>query len=369
MCLAVVFTTAAMSVVGFADDPPKDKTRSEQFVDLQKAMAKEQQAAIAEYREAKGKDQQDALQKYSGIAAAYALKFFKLAEQNPTDDVALEASVVALLNSVGTVATKATELIATHHADNPKLAQVIAAICAKGDAGLAAVKTLSEKSKNRDVRGTATYWIGATKLEQADYPPTGKPMKDEDRAAAFKDAEAILTKAGKEFGDVKVRNGTVGKEVEAQLFFINNLTVGKTMPDADSEDLDGKKVKISDYRGRVVVLDIWATWCGPCKAMIPHEREMAGKLKDKPFTLISLSADDKKETLTQFLDTTAMPWTHWWNGGARGGAVEAYKVRFFPTVYVLDAKGVIRHKHLRGDDLGKAVEKLLEDKAVGAKGD
>jgi hypothetical protein len=95
--------------------------------------------------------------------------------------------------------------------------------------------------------------------------------------------------------------------------------------------------------------------------MIPYERDMAKTLKGKPFVLISLSADAKKETLTKFLDDESMPWTHWWNGGATGGPIDAYRVRTFPTVFVLDPKGVIRYKHLRGPELEKVVEKLLAE--------
>jgi thiol-disulfide isomerase/thioredoxin len=108
------------------------------------------------------------------------------------------------------------------------------------------------------------------------------------------------------------------------------------------------------------VLDIWATWCGPCKAMIPHEREMVERLKDKPFTLVSISADEKLKTLTDFLAKEKMPWTHWWTG-IEGGIVEDWDVQFFPTIYVLDAKGIIRHKNVRGEELEKAVNELIKE--------
>lgn len=139
-----------------------------------------------------------------------------------------------------------------------------------------------------------------------------------------------------------------------------DLSVGKTAPEVVSKDLDGKPVKLSALRGKVVVLDIWATWCGPCRAMIPHEREMTEKLKDKPFVLVSISADEKLETLTKFLDKEKMPWSHWWNG-SQGGILQDWDVQFFPTIYVLDAKGVIRHTNIRGNDLETAVEKLLAE--------
>jgi len=132
------------------------------------------------------------------------------------------------------------------------------------------------------------------------------------------------------------------------------------VPNIESEDLKGSKVQLKDYKGKVVVLDIWATWCVPCKAMIPHERELVKKLKDKPFTFISISADKTKDTLTEFLKENPMPWTHWWNGET-GGILKEWNIQRFPTIYVVDAKGIIRYKDIRGKELEEAVEKLLAE--------
>jgi thiol-disulfide isomerase/thioredoxin len=126
------------------------------------------------------------------------------------------------------------------------------------------------------------------------------------------------------------------------------------------QGVDGKQARLSALKGKVVVLDIWATWCPPCRGMIPHEREMVERLKDKPFTLVSISADSEKKTLTDFLAKENMPWTHWWNGD-QGGIVEEWEVEHYPTIYVIDAKGVIRHKELRGEELEKAVNDLLKE--------
>jgi thiol-disulfide isomerase/thioredoxin len=141
---------------------------------------------------------------------------------------------------------------------------------------------------------------------------------------------------------------------------LENLQIGGKMPDVSATDLDGKVVKLSDYKNKVIVLDIWATWCGPCRAMIPHEREMVKRFKDKPFALISVCANDTIGELKSFLEKESMPWDQWYTGKA-GELLMTLNVDHFPTIYVLDAKGIIRYKEVRGEELDKAVEVLLNE--------
>ena len=141
---------------------------------------------------------------------------------------------------------------------------------------------------------------------------------------------------------------------------IPDLSIGKNAPEVIAQDIDGKKVKLSDLKGKVVVLDIWATWCAPCRAMIPKERELVGKLKNKPFILVSISVDRDKETLKRFLEKEPMPWTHWWNG-PEGGIVEYWNIQYFPTIYIIDAQGVIRRKDQNGEFPGETLEEAVND--------
>jgi thiol-disulfide isomerase/thioredoxin len=139
-----------------------------------------------------------------------------------------------------------------------------------------------------------------------------------------------------------------------------NQKIGSAAPVTVSHDLGGKEVKLSDLKGKVVVLDFWATWCGPCRAMIPHTNQLYEKLKGKPVVIVSISADDNKETVTNFLKTTKMPWNHWFDG--RGGPLaRLYGANAIPTVYVIDHKGVIRYHQVGGGpQLDTEVEKLVK---------
>jgi thiol-disulfide isomerase/thioredoxin len=273
---------------------------------------------VQKYRAAKPADR-------PGLLETYSQKFLDYAK-NSKDDSGLDALNIVLKqlppNIKGNPQGKATELLKTNYVNNKE-----------------APKAARAKA--------CTIYLGA----------------QEAIVSSGRDAKAVAA-AKKEMAEVRK---LASEELKG---LVKDMFVGAPMPDLKSKNLEGKDVKLSDLKGKVVMLDIWATWCPPCRAMIPHSKKMVEKLKGKPFVLVGVSADAKKETLTSFMEKNEMPWTHWWNG-ASGGILAELGITAFPTIYLVDHDGVIRNKWIGspgGEVIDQAVEALVkeaEDKTKG----
>jgi thiol-disulfide isomerase/thioredoxin len=126
--------------------------------------------------------------------------------------------------------------------------------------------------------------------------------------------------------------------------------------------LDGREVDVQKLKGKVVLVDFWATWCGPCMRELPHVKEAYQKLHDKGFEIVGISYDDKKEILGRVLSDENMTWPQYFNEEDAGKKfAEEFGVITIPTMWLVDKKGVLRDLNGR-NDLGAKVEKLLAEK-------
>jgi thiol-disulfide isomerase/thioredoxin len=184
-------------------------------------------------------------------------------------------------------------------------------------------------------------------LKQPTPTWNGKPLTPEER----KQAEQILAHK-KSLADV----------ARERLDEMDNLVPGKPAPAIDGVGMDGKSLKLSDYRGKVVLLVFWGTWCGPCMAEVPSERALAERLKGKPFAILGVDCDPDKAAALRVMKAKAITWPNW-NDGApgEGPIVERYHVRGFPTTFVIDAQGLIRHVNPHGEGLDKVVDGMIKD--------
>ena len=346
----VVVLTAAVPLSNAQDQnkQTRSKEREERLHALIQDFLKARKEGYAALRQAQTDQERKAAQEKLPKEGDYLPRIHLLVSSGANDDVAAEALAFAVFG-LDTKDEKVFEALNTQFVKTDKIRRFVQmAMSGAPDGAKPVLATVLEKNPSKELKGLACYALGTMAFE-----------KNGEKAA--KEAEVYFARVEKDFADIKAgRKGTLGEMAKGSLFELRNLQVGMRAPTAESKNLKGEKVSLADYQGRVVVLDIWTTWCGPCRAMIPHEREMVAKLKDKPFALISISVDENKKELDEFLEKESMPWAHWWDG-AEAPLVKQWNVRFFPTIYVIDAKGVIRHKNIRGEELEKAVEKLVAE--------
>ena len=140
------------------------------------------------------------------------------------------------------------------------------------------------------------------------------------------------------------------------------LGIGQFAPEIAGEDIDGTPLKLSDYKGKVVVLEFWGHWCPNCRDLYPYERSLVTRLSGKPFAFVGVNSDEDRAALKNVLVQEQITWRSFWNGGSTDGPIsQAWKVESWPTIYVIDSKGVIRFKNIIGDDLDRAVDRLLRE--------
>jgi peroxiredoxin len=205
--------------------------------------------------------------------------------------------------------------------------------------------------------------------DQKDYEryvaaaPIGQLVREKEPDSLDKASEALLERAAGEFGDVRLNGQGRPLSVIAggELFAMRNLVVGKIAPMIEGLDQEGKPFKLSETRGKVVVLTFSGNWCGPCVGMYPQERALLVKFKDRPFAMVSVNTDQDIETLRKAIASGEITWRCWWDGRT-GPVTEHWGVMQFPAIFLLDEDGVIRAKpNHQSESLAKMVEDLLDE--------
>lgn len=138
------------------------------------------------------------------------------------------------------------------------------------------------------------------------------------------------------------------------------LSVGHVAPDFEMPSVEGKNVKLSDFRGQYVLVDFWASWCAPCREENPNLVKQYHAFKDKGFTIFGVSLDRDRNEWLDAIKADKLAWTHvselkQWDSNV----VKQYSIEGIPTSYLLDKEGRIIAKNLRGSDLEAFLTKTL----------
>ena len=208
---------------------------------------------------------------------------------------------------------------------------------------------LANQTADPVARATARYFLAKGILRSADAfsttPEDRAALRERALAAAaglaagVEEAELLDLRVYDSEGEPVSRPMT---EVEADLVHrIKHTTVGGTLPVVAAKRLDGTDDDLANYAGKVVLIDFWATWCGPCVAALPKLRDMVEKLPSDRFALLSVSVDEELEEVTEFQVGEPMPWANW-HVGEKSELGEQWDVRAYPTYVLVDGDGVIQ---------------------------
>jgi thiol-disulfide isomerase/thioredoxin len=370
--------------VAASDDPatrpaasrPADRPLVEQFAALKQRFEAREKAFLDELGAANHLAAEARDKKINSANQDFNRDWFQMADEvraliraHPDDPAALEGIILlpGLMRSY--LDPDSAAVVRARFLDDPRMGRLCEALHYRTeDWSREILGHVAAKHPDRKVRGLAIYALGKVYRDLSEPRFGGQNRTEVERERDRAESAKCFTRVTTEYPDVTSVDGSykLADRAKAELdriANIPNLKVGKVAPEITGEDLDGKPLRLGDHRGKVVVVCFWATWCGPCMAMVPHERELVHRMAGKPFALLGVNSDEAgdREKARKAVREKQMNWPSWWDGGLRAAIQTAYDVQQWPTVYVLDAKGVIRYIDVQGKELDKAVDTLLAE--------
>lgn len=329
----------------------------------------------------KSKQEQAELLMTRNPAPVAAAQFLRLAKKYPDTDTAVNAILFAVGQTKGVQKDRAMCLLLKNYSDKVEIRKIAASLLKEIPSPaienwfqLMIENTSSDADKANAIVTYARY-VGRIpffkrSIELSEGIAERLPAKQLDYINADrsesqnKQLATMLQTVIDDYADIRYKGRkTYGEVATSELFDLQRLQVGMVAPDIEGKDLDEIPFKLSDYRGKVVMLDFWGHWCPPCRAMYGHEQQITRKLADKPFVLLGVNSDSDLQDARDAVSGESLSWRHFWNGpqGTRGPISTQWNVEDWPTVYLIDHEGVIRYKTVLGEDIDRGIEQLMAD--------
>jgi thiol-disulfide isomerase/thioredoxin len=123
--------------------------------------------------------------------------------------------------------------------------------------------------------------------------------------------------------------------------------------------IDGERISTDNLQGKVVLLDLWATWCGPCREALPHIKQVAKKFQGEPLVILSISLDSDEHKWKEFITKNEMTWPQYLDGGIAGPVAKMFSVRAIPHTFTIDSDGVLQDEHIGDASIEGKLKKLI----------
>ncbi|MBN2597469.1 MAG: AhpC/TSA family protein [Marinifilaceae bacterium] len=177
-----------------------------------------------------------------------------------------------------------------------------------------------------------------------------------------RDEQSLKDLSGKILSmDSDIQSSVAGKNLIKQVdFYLRGFIVGKQVGDFTQIDKDEKVVKLSDYRGKYLLLDFWASWCGPCRAENPNLLKAFNKYHGKGLEIVAVSLDTKRESWLKAIAKDNLPWIQVSDLKERNEVANQFGVNSIPDNFLIDPNGIVIARTLRGEELDKKLSEIFK---------
>jgi peroxiredoxin len=365
--LAACFLLALSCAVASQDSAPDKNKKS--VADQLEAIRKEQKAQQAALSKQLEKIQAELDQ----LESRTVERFVELVKKHPKDK-GIYPALEYLIFKETPHAGLALGLVQAHHLSSPQLGRLCLFLVDGEEINQPRTEKLLRaavaKSPHADVQGLARFALARLLVARTE----SDALDDAGRAAARAEAEKLLDVVLSKHGKLPLpspdeEEKLVAAQARPLLFELRHLLPGKAIPELKGADLDGKPLRLGEFKGQVVLLYFWSFSCGACGDMLPHLRALIKRKAGKPFALVGVN-DDEEDDLKEQLKKEPIPWRSLRNRRGEEGATVAaeWNLKGWPTLYLIDHKGVIRQRWL-GTPGSRALDRAIDALVAEAKKD
>lgn len=269
--------------------------------------------------------------------APYATQVLQIVEKNASDSGSA-AGVSWLITQAAAFPEydAALKLLGTAYAKSSGIAPAVKALEYQPLEKVEPIlKTIRETNPHAEEKAAALYALGMQHFRRFDAALTPE-QAEASKTLAMDCFQEIVSN----YGQVSIQGFPIADQAGRMLFEMSNLSVGSEVPEIDGKDVDGTGFKLSDFRGKHVVLMFWGGWCHACHGVLPAVNQFALEMKDQPVVVLGINTDIPDEARKAYQDYH-VTFRNWSDGTTSGPITTLFNLRNFPTFYLIDPEGKI----------------------------